>query len=151
MRFSHRLLTGFALLALGACAGSTSDTSTPAPTPVAEAAPVAPPAAAEPAGFFTEAQALRGRTVFRSICSECHYSSEFSSDSFKFAWRRRDAGALYGYIADAMPEDAPGSLTTQQYLDVLSYILDMNGFPTGSDELGADVLGDISLAGMSGS
>jgi len=86
--------------------------------------------------------------VFRSTCTECHYSSEFSDRSFKFKWRRRTAGDLFGHISTSMPEDAPGSLEPQQYADVVAYILRMNGFATGAGELPADeaALDAISLA-----
>jgi hypothetical protein len=37
-----------------------------------------------------------------------------------------------------MPEDAPGSLEPQQYVDIISYVLRANGFPPGDRELTAD-------------
>lgn len=122
----------------------------PVPAAPAPAAAAEPAAAAAPAAYFTQEQATRGRNVFRSVCSECHYTTEFSSDDFRYSWRRRTADDLHSYIVDAMPEDAPGSLSSQEYLDVMAYILDLNDYPTGSTELNAEVLPDISLAGPSG-
>ena len=51
-----------------------------------------------------------------------------------------------------MPEDAPGSLPPQQYVDIVAYILRMNGFEPGSTELPADaeVLKELSLAPLGG-
>jgi hypothetical protein len=34
-----------------------------------------------------------------------------------------------------MPYDAPGSLTKQQYADVVAYVLKMNGYAAGEAEL----------------
>ncbi len=34
-----------------------------------------------------------------------------------------------------MPEDNPGSLTEQEYVDVIAYMLTVGGMPTGEDEL----------------
>lgn len=152
MTHTHRLLTGVTVLTLAACGGSGGGMEEPTPAaPAAERpAPAAQPAPAGGGAFFTEQQAARGRDVFRSVCSECHYTTEFSSDDFRYSWRRRTADDLHGYIRDAMPEDAPGSLSAQEYLDIMAYILDLNEYPTGSTELTAAVLPQISLAGPNG-
>lgn len=125
------------LLAAAACAGPAAE---PSPSP----APAAPPAAASaPAGgaLYTEAQADRGRQVFRARCSECHYTSEMSDDAFQFEWERRSVGDLLRHVSRTMPDDDPGSLTGAQYLDVIAYILSLNDFPAGPSELTADAPG----------
>lgn len=109
------------------------------------------PAADAPAALFTSAQADRGQQLFRSVCSSCHYTNEFSGEDFRYAWRRQNADDLFEYMADAMPEDAPGSLSSQQYLDVLAYMLELNGLPAGGSELSRGALAGISLAQLSGS
>ena len=112
------------------------------------------PAEATPAAAgsatFTAAQADRGRDMFRATCTECHYSSEFSDSQFKFKWSRRSAGNLFQLISTEMPETAPGSLTLEEAVDLVSYILRMNGFDPGAGELAADraVLDGISLASI---
>jgi mono/diheme cytochrome c family protein len=80
-------------------------------------------------------QAERGRAVFRDRCSECHYASEMRGTQFQFQWERRTVGDLYGHLVETMPEDDPGSLTPTEYLEVVAYILRMNGFPEGPAEL----------------
>ncbi len=99
---------------------------------------------------FTDVQADRGRDIFRAACTECHYSSEFSDSQFKFKWSRRDAGSLYSLIQTQMPETAPGSLAPEEAVDIVSYILRMNGFEPGAAELVPDreVLDAISLASI---
>ena len=39
--------------------------------------------------------------------------------------------------AAPMPEDAPGSLPDQEYVDVVAYILELNGHDAGEGELSA--------------
>ncbi len=39
-----------------------------------------------------------------------------------------------------MPKNYPGSLSEQEYVDVMSYLLSMNGMPAGAAELPSDSL-----------
>lgn len=142
---------------LAACASSGGPDSMPAPAPEATTeAPTAPAADPTPAAMaavtFTDDQADRGRDLFRAQCTECHYSSEFSDSQFKFKWSRRSAGNLYNLIQSSMPETAPGSLTPDEAVAVVTYIMRMNGFEPGASELPADraVLDGISLASIRG-
>jgi hypothetical protein len=52
-----------------------------------------------------------------------------------------------------MPDDDPGSLALSQYIDVVAYILQLNGFPEGEAELVADenALAAYTLAAPKGS
>ncbi len=86
---------------------------------------------------FTAEQVDRGQYEFRVVCGECHTTSEFRGRNFQFEWRRRTAWSFYRTITQTMPENAPGSLMDEQYVDVIAYILDMNGFEAGDDELPA--------------
>jgi mono/diheme cytochrome c family protein len=151
-------LTFATLLALAGCAGSTtvpqgsSGVGDSAGTAVVIAdtgggAITAADAAPSSALSFSTTQADRGRNVFRSNCTECHYSSEFSDRQFKFKWRRRTAGDLFNMMATQMPEDAPGSLGLEAYADLVAYVLRLNGFEAGRGELPADeaLLETISL------
>ena len=150
MRMNSKCLNLFLVLGLAACASS----GTPvAPEPVAPAEVAPGPAAAPSSALgFTSAQADRGRDVFRSACTTCHYSEEFSDQTFKRSWRRSSAGDLYDFISTAMPEDAPGSLPPAQYAEIVAYFLQMNGFEAGSMELpaDADALSELSLAPLGG-
>lgn len=145
------------ILVLTACAGSSTPEGAPAPAgggeasmPTTEAPPAAVDAAPTGGTAFSAEQADRGRDMFRASCTECHYSSEFSDSQFKFKWSRRSAGNLYQLIQTSMPETAPGSLSPEETVDLVSYILRMNGFDPGEGELAADraVLDEISLASI---
>ena len=138
------LLTVTVLAAL-ACGGADpappAATPAPAPAPAAAAAPAPDAPANRPApsgALYSEEQAQRGRQVFRDACAECHYSSEMRDDAFQFEWERRTVGDLLQHVTRSMPDDAPGSLPTDQYVDVIAYILQLNGFAAGTADLTAD-------------
>ncbi len=153
---SSRMWFVFVVLLIPACAGppeappaSPSPGSSAVETPAqGEAAPVAetvPPAEASSAdaspalvAFYTEPQARRGQRAFRQVCSDCHYTSEFKGPVFTDVWARRTARDLYRELRRTMPDDNPGGLPRQTYVDVMAYILELNGYPAGSDELPPD-------------
>ncbi len=147
--------TLFALggLFFAACASAGGPEATPRSEPQTPEAPAAA-APEDPSGAatFTEAQADGGRDIFRARCTECHYSSEFSDSQFKFKWSRRTAGNLYELIQTSMPETDPGSLSPEETVALVSYILQMNGFEPGDTELAPNraVLDAISLASIRG-
>ncbi len=135
-----------ALLALGCAGPRASPFPGPAPArsvPAAEPPPTGESAAApSPTGVrtavYTEEQARRGQNAFRRVCSECHYASEFKGPVFTDAWARRTARDLYRELRRTMPDDNPGGLPRQTYVDVMAYLLELNGYPAGSDELPPD-------------
>ena len=45
---------------------------------------------------------------------------------------------MFDQIRTTMPEDNPGSLERQQYIDVVAYIFSLNAFPAGENELPGD-------------
>lgn len=89
-------------------------------------------------GVFTAAQAARGRTTYAEHCGSCHSTSEFSSAGFLAGWRGQPVFALHAHIRDLMPFDNPGSLSSQQYTDVLTYIFSLHALPDGAQELPPD-------------
>lgn len=89
-------------------------------------------------GAFTEAQVQRGSEVFAETCVECHSTSDMRGDDFMFNWGGSSVGRLYRTITRTMPEDDPGGLPTSDYLAVISYILELNGFPVGELELSSE-------------
>lgn len=116
------------------------DAAGPEGGPSGEASPA-------PAAFYTEPQARRGQRAFRQVCSDCHYTSEFKGPVFTDVWARRTARDLYRELRRTMPDDNPGGLPRQTYVDVMAYILELNGYPAGADELPPDdeVLGSFRL------
>jgi S-disulfanyl-L-cysteine oxidoreductase SoxD len=89
-------------------------------------------------GVYSEAQAQRGSSTFRSSCGYCHTASEFAGDHFRRMVSGDQIYWFYEYIRFNMPQDAPGALPAQSYADILAYILELNEFPAGSEELPAE-------------
>ena len=89
---------------------------------------------------FTAEQADRGDQIFMRVCIDCHLPEEFSDAGYLYSWEGQLVADLIGYVQTNMPEDNPGSLRYAEYLDVMAYILELNGIPSGSRTL------DIALA-----
>ena len=97
-------------------------------------------------GVYTDAQAERGRAVYREHCSYCHHDDLLGGEDlevippalvgldFSERWYGKSAGELLRGVAATMPwRTAP--LTAQLYADVVSYMLKENGYPAGNVEL----------------
>ena len=56
---------------------------------------------------------------------------ELWGDPFLAQWENKYVGAFFSRIQTTMPEDAPGSLSENEVLDVVAYVLQTNGFPAG--------------------
>ncbi len=85
-------------------------------------------------GVFTQEQAERGSVVYREFCSECHAVDWYRGEAVEW-WDGRPVWELYDFLRNTMPEDHPGGLLTRQYVDMLAYILELNGLPWGDEEL----------------
>lgn len=96
------------------------------------AAPAERPASS---GVFSAKQAERGEGVYRTSCESCHAKTEYTGDKFKVAWVSRSAYDIFDVIRSQMPEDNPGSLDRQEYVDVVAYIFSLNAYPAGSADL----------------
>jgi Cytochrome C oxidase, cbb3-type, subunit III len=143
-----RSLSVFAVLGIAACASSGGSEPAPAPAPATTAS--AAPAGGSPSGMFSASQASSGRDQFQSTCTNCHSASDFSDQGFKIKWSRRTVGDLYSFIHTNMPDDSPGILTDEQTVDLVSFILQENGFQPGNSMLAPDQskLDAISLASL---
>ncbi|MEX2467983.1 MAG: c-type cytochrome [Gemmatimonadota bacterium] len=97
-------------------------------------------------------QARRGQNAFLSSCTTCHSSSEFSDTAFQTRWRNRTAADLFDLTAATMPEDAPNSLPAERYVEIVAYLLRLNGFESSDVPEAWDVeaLGNVSLTTLGG-
>ena len=91
-------------------------------------------------GVYNEEQALRGREVYAGLCQSCHPAASHTGPAFKNTWTGRPLSELFGYIRDRMPKNEPGSLTPEEYADVLAYLLKLNQMPAGAVELPTDTV-----------
>ncbi len=83
-------------------------------------------------GVYSLAQAARGDTLHRKLCSKCHTAADHTNADFKSAWYGQTVLSLFTYIRSTMPDDGPGDLAEQEYLDVTAYILKLNGVAAGT-------------------
>ena len=121
------------LIATVGCGGYSAEPAT-TPTPEGPAPPTAPATAV---ASFTTAQVDAGRERFAAVCGECHTTGEFRGTDFQFTWRRRTAWDFFRTVKSTMPENAPGSLSDAEYVAVVAYVLQLNGFEAGDGELTA--------------
>jgi mono/diheme cytochrome c family protein len=85
-------------------------------------------------GVYSVEQAKRGRTVYDTKCAACHdggtMGPELWGDPFLAEWENKAVGVFFSRIQTTMPEDAPGSLSENDVLDVVA-VLQTNGFKAG--------------------
>lgn len=100
-----------------------------------------------PHGYYTKEQAQAGQQIFDSTCALCHgehlegkAGPALSGQQFLSVSQFQKVTAYYflHFMSKHMPLNAPGSLTKTQYLDLLAYLLEVNGYASGSHELTTD-------------
>lgn len=100
------------------------------------------------AGVFTVDQAKNGAAAYSANCASCHGAELRSTDreiphltdkSFQFSWVGKTVGEKFELVRDTMPPKEERSLDDQVYLDIVTYILQFNKAPTGSQPLKPDL------------
>ena len=109
-------------------------------------------------GVFTAEQAKRGEPVYAQHCSSCHGTTleggemapPLAGGAFSANWNGLSLGDLFERTRISMPQNSPGSLSRQQYVDILATMLSVGEFPKGSMELPReiDVLKQIAFESM---
>jgi len=96
-------------------------------------------------GVYTDAQAARGQAIFQKQCVSCHGAKleglqgpPLIADVFVSHWQTQPLSDLAGKIRNTMPAGATGTLTPQQSVDLVAFILKSGGFPAGKTDLTAD-------------
>ncbi|HLK50245.1 MAG TPA: cytochrome c [Bryobacteraceae bacterium] len=108
-------------------------------------------------GVYTAAQARRGETAYQMNCAGCHGETldgramgPLRGDKFLDRWREDNLAPLFDHIRTRMPANAAGSLSSATYLDILAYILQVNAYPPGPQELTQDSVAKFKLVGKDG-
>ena len=104
-------------------------------------------------GVYLESQASRGGPVYAMTCEICHSPSlegttiapALIGEPFLEVWDGEVLSELLSLMMDTMPEDLPGSLSEQSYMDVLAYMLQAGGFPSGDEELTMESVEEIVI------
>jgi mono/diheme cytochrome c family protein len=105
---------------------------------------------------YSEAQAARGRGLYVEHCAACHgmklegqNSVPLSGATFQMRWadEKHSVDDLFYIVRMLMPYGQPATLSKQDYIDIVAYILMMNGYPAGDRALLADpaVLKELTI------
>ncbi|MGH7502833.1 MAG: c-type cytochrome [Longimicrobiales bacterium] len=83
---------------------------------------------------YTAAQADRGQDVFLTVCASCHTRGQFSDGTWRRKWDGRSVFEVLESIRMTMPNDNPGGLSDKEYVDVITYLLELNDYPSGEHD-----------------
>ena len=110
-------------------------------------------------GVYTDAQAARGSAAYKAVCSACHGGAlegisapTLTGDHFLERWREDTLDSFYNFIKDNMPPRRPLDvrIPDTSYLDIVTYVLKMNGYRSGAANLSTDFLGKVMVVGKNG-
>ncbi len=98
--------------------------------------------------YFTTEQAARGALVYKNHCAGCHqpdlrgggFAVPLAGKGVLAQWeaRKLTVDDLFYVVRATMPPGGFGSLTTEQQLDVVAYLLQQNGLQAGDRPLTSD-------------
>ena len=100
--------------------------------------------AAPQAGLFTPQQVDRGRTVYAQSCAACHgvsmaggAASTLIGSSFQSRWGHVDMKVddLFYFVRTSMPPNAAQSLSLPDHAAVVAFLLQSNGYASGTTTL----------------
>ena len=104
---------------------------------------------------YSDAQAKRGETAYGQYCAKCHGPDLMGADvappltgvEFMSGWNDLSVGDLFERLRITMPADKPGSVSAQDNVDIVAFMLSKNGFPAGTADLPpqAEVLKGIKI------
>jgi len=90
-------------------------------------------------GVFSPDQAERGRAIVAAQCTQCHNQNRPLNDAvFMLHWEGHSLARLFRKIRDTMPPGRADDLSDRDRLDIVAFVLQQNGFPTGAQELAQD-------------
>lgn len=89
-------------------------------------------------GVYSAVQAAKGEEAYFSLCVACHPPGTYKGGTFKSNWDGRPLSELFDSISEKMPKNEPGSLTLEQYAQLVAYLLKVNDMPAGKTDLPAD-------------
>ena len=103
--------------------------------------------ASSPSISYSAAQSTAGSKLYEAKCSACHGANleggagpALSGATLTTLSKntKLTIGDMFTFIAQQMPLNEPASLTHDQYVSIMAYILHYNGYKTGSKPLTYD-------------
>ena len=110
-------------------------------------------------GVYTAAQADRGKAAYARHCSRCHGDDLTSNRNYPLAgegfmdhWEAHTLEHLFRRIRDSMPPGEAATVSNSDKRDAMAYLLQQNGFPSGSAELAVrdDELASVEISRKAG-
>ena len=99
-------------------------------------------ALADGTGWYTPEQVAQGRWQYSQKCGGCHGQQLQGTGApalrgtlFADQWIGKKLSDFYGYVHTNMPLGMGASLSTQEYADIVAFVLAQNGLPAGTDKL----------------
>jgi mono/diheme cytochrome c family protein len=109
--------------------------------------------AADAIGPFTQSQVSAGRTAFLNNCSGCHNSYLLGNSGPPLAgryfledWSDKSTRQLFRFASTNMPLNAAGTLPEETYLNLIAFILAVNGAKPGPVPLAKD--SDVNIGSI---
>ena len=93
-----------------------------------------------PPATYTAEQAARGAQVYQTTCARCHPPGQLDGEAFAIGWTDVRLSSLFSSVRNTMPQDKPGSLSDEQYIDVIAYLLQRNRVPPDTVPLRPDTV-----------
>ena len=107
-------------------------------------------------GVYTTGQAARGRERYEATCQQCHGADltggagrSLTGVVFLRDWTGLTLDGLFERM-QSMPPDGSENLAPDAYVDIISYVLERNGFPPGAEELSSTRLSTVRVEGEDG-
>ncbi len=98
-------------------------------------------AAAAPA-LYTQQQAQAGAAKYADNCEQCHGAQlegragpALRGPAFAPPSANLTVGEIFTMVSQQMPASNPGSLDRQDYVEIIAYLLQQNGYPAGPQAL----------------
>ena len=113
--------------------------------PLSLSAQTAPKPANASRSYYSEAQATRGKQQYGQSCAQCHMANLKGADTAPalvgddFLHDYYSVGDLFSKVSVTMPGDNVHGLSTENYLNIIAYLLQANGLPAGAENLKPDV------------
>jgi len=135
----HAGLAAESPIRLVADVGAIPTTGSASPEALKKSATTAPPA------LYTEAQAAAGKQKFADNCEQCHGTNleglagpALKGKNFASVKSAFTVGDVFTIVSQNMPATQPGSLEHDDYVQIMAFLLQQNGYPAGKTALAFD-------------
>ena len=106
-------------------------------------------------GVFSPEQAARGEAQYIARCAACHGATlggtgeapGLNGGEFVSHYDQLTIADLFDRVRTTMPQNDPGSMTRDEYADIVAFLLKSNGFPAGTAALDrrSEVMATIAI------